>query len=391
MVNIICASYFDPLGHPLFADKIAENASNFLGKSEKINIFGVSLENREIFNNETFLATPIHIPFLGNFFNLTTRNNLERKFSHLGKIIFFFIRMTVCTIFYFKVYRNIALKDFLLDLEYEPIQSFLASIFLELPSNHTMVLHSFPKNYKNDLKSFYKLISRYLLKKRLKKNNMTRLALMHEKAISYAKSQGFFHRQLVLAGWGFDKTSDYNNFEKKKPISNCLEGLSFGVLRKDKRIEKLVKLFLKINDSKFALKIIGKSFDIDVKKIKKDIEKSKSNTNVSIIDRYVKDQEIQKLFENSDFFVISHDASFDSASGPLALALQYKKPVLCFSSNFVSSLVRESNFGAVVDMDSISTQKLKKIILSLPDLNYDSEKIDLYQWSEITKRLINKD
>ena len=73
------------------------------------------------------------------------------------------------------------------------------------------------------------------------------------------------------------------------------------------------------------------------------------------------------------------------------MALQYKKPVLCFSSNFVSSLGRESNFGAVVDMDSISTQKLKKIILSLPDLNYDSEKIDLYQWSEITKRLINKD
>ena len=85
---------------------------------------------------------------------------------------------------------------------------------------------------------------------------MTRLALMHEKAISYAKYQGFFHKQLVLAGWGFDKTSDYNNFEKKKPISNCLKGLSFGVLRKDKRIEKLVKLFLKINDSKFALKII---------------------------------------------------------------------------------------------------------------------------------------
>ena len=66
---------------------------------------------------------------------------------------------------------------------------------------------------------------------------MTRLALMHEKAISYAKSQGFFHRQLVLAGWGFDKTSDYSSFEKKKPISNCLEGLSFGVLRKDKIIE----------------------------------------------------------------------------------------------------------------------------------------------------------
>ena len=77
--------------------------------------------------------------------------------------------MSVCTIFYFKVYRNIALKDFLLDLEYEPIQAFLASIFLELPNNHTMVLHSFPKNYKNDLKSFIKLISRYLLKKRLKK------------------------------------------------------------------------------------------------------------------------------------------------------------------------------------------------------------------------------
>ena len=75
----------------------------------------------------------------------------------------------------------------------------------------------------------------------------------------------------------------------------------FWGLRKDKRIEKLVKLFLKINDSKFALKMVGKSFDIDVKKIKKDIEKSKSHTNVSIIDRYVKDQEIQKLLKTLTF------------------------------------------------------------------------------------------
>ena len=55
MVNIICASYFDPLGHPLFAEKIAENTPSFLGKSEKINIFGVYLKNREIFKKENLV------------------------------------------------------------------------------------------------------------------------------------------------------------------------------------------------------------------------------------------------------------------------------------------------------------------------------------------------
>ena len=68
MVNIICASYFDPLGHPLFAEKIAENTSSFLGKSEKINIFGVYLKNREIFKNEKFLVTPNSYPLSRKFF-----------------------------------------------------------------------------------------------------------------------------------------------------------------------------------------------------------------------------------------------------------------------------------------------------------------------------------
>ena len=56
---------------------------------------------------------------------------------------------------------------------------------------------------------------------------MTRLALMHEK-LYLVQNPKVFHKQLVLTGWGFDKTSNYNNLEKKKPISNCLKVFLLG-------------------------------------------------------------------------------------------------------------------------------------------------------------------
>ena len=88
--------------------------------------------------------------------------------------------------------------------------------------------------------------------------------------------------------------------------------------------------------------------------------------------------------------VISHDSSFDSASGPLALAFEFEKPVLCFSSNFVAELVYKSNFGLVADMDSITNKDLIERIIHLPTIQHDLSKVKHYHWHAIAKRLTSK-
>jgi len=388
MINIICASYFDPLGHHLFANKIASNISDTHETSRRVKIYGVNIEVNKKNSNTEIDIVSIHIPFLGRFFNLDTRNILIKKFGIIGKIIFFAVRFLVCLIFYVKLYRQLSNNDMVVDLEFEPIQSAFASIFCNIPHKHVMVLHSFPKTYGRDLKSLYKLFTRSLLKYQLKKSSNNRLALMHTRAIAHAISQGFSEKQLVLAGWGFDLKNS-NSKKKLKPMSAPVKILSFGVLRNDKRIAQLVRLFLELENRRLELNVIGKSFDVDVASLISEIHNFNSQTKVTINDRYIQEFEIATLFKDCDVVVISHNSSFDSASGPLAFAFEFKRPVLCFSSNFVAELVTISNFGVVVDMDSITKEELVRKILQLPNIKYDLDKIKHYEWCEIAKRLVS--
>ena len=391
MPNIICASYFDPLGHPLFADKIASNLSSSYEGAPNVTVYGVDIKGLKNVCEKKFTVVPISVPLFGRFFKLTTRNLLQDKFGILGRFGFFCIRFWVCSVFYFKVYRRVSSEERLIDLEYEPIQSFFAAAFSDIPHHHVMVLHSFQKKYGKDLKSLYKLFSRSLVKFQLKKSKNSYLALMHERAIAHARSQGFNDEDLLLAGWGFD-LKPANLISRKDPVTNSglLKVLSFGVLRHDKRIEKLVRLFLSLDDKRIELNVVGKSFNVDVVSLNKEIKNFGSKTRVTIEDKYIEEDEVAAVFDDCDVIVISHDSSFDSASGPLALAFEFEKPVLCFSSNFVAELVYKSNFGLVADMDSITNKDLIEQIIQLPTIKHDLSKVKHYEWHAIAKRLISK-
>ena len=390
MPNIICASYFDPLGHPLFADKIASNLSSSYKGVPNVSVYGVDIKARKDIYEKKFIVIPINVPLFGRFYKLTTRNFLQDKFGILGRFGFFCIRFWVCSVFYFKVYRLVSAEERLIDLEYEPIQSFFAAAFSRIPHHHVMVLHSFPKKYGKNLKSLYKLISRALVKFQLKKSKNSYLALMHERAIAHAKSQGFKDEDLLLAGWGFD-LKPAKLISKRDAVTNpgLIKVLSFGVLRHDKRIEKLVRLFLSLDDKRIELNVVGKSFNVDVVSLNKEIQNFGSKTRVTIEDKYIDEDEVAGVFNDCDVTVISHDSSFDSASGPLALAFEFEKPVLCFSSNFVAELVYKSNFGVVADMESITNKDLIEQIIQLPTIQHDLSKIKHYEWHAIAKRLIS--
>ena len=103
---------------------------------------------------------------------------------------------------------------------------------------------------------------------------------------------------------------------------------------------------------------------------------------------FVEDDEVAELIKQNDIMVLSHQQSFTSMSGPMLLALQYSKPILCFSSNAVADLVIESGSGIVLNMNEHNLDDLAMKIKDLKSLEYDSGKLEKFQWKSITKRLI---
>jgi len=164
--------------------------------------------------------------------------------------------------------------------------------------------------------------------------------------------------------------------------------LSFGLMRQDKQISELTDLFIALDNKNIQLNIIGKSIDIDVKALRNKVSLSKTNTDINIQDIYIEDDEVPSLIKRNDIMIISHHESFTSMSGPMLLALQYSKPILCFSSNAVADLVMESGSGIVLNIDYKKYDDLSKKIKELKNLKFDPERLDRFQWKSITRRLI---
>ena len=386
--NILCGSYFDPLGHPIFANKIAKN-TQLISKNSKVTIYGVKLLGQISINNtELIKFEGIHIPYLGKFYSIENRRHLSEKFYLIGKLISFLIRFIVITIFYIKVYRKIKKQPFI-DLEYEPIQEFIGSTFFRDKSKHIMIIHNFPKQNKFNLKSIYKRISIHIYKASLNRFKDRYLGLMNEDSLNNALKMNFQKDKLVLAGWGYDQ--DYNNQPTKEDSENkaTIKLLSFGIIRSDKRIKKLIRLFLSMDNSNIILNVVGRSLDVDIASLNEEIKYSKSKTIINIRDEYIEEREIKPLIRNNDIMVLSHSPVFESMSGPMLLAIENNKPILCFSSNTVAKLVQTTKSGMVVDMDNVNPKEFFNEIKNLSKLRYDQNALKKYQWKEITKRLIN--
>lgn len=383
--NIFCSSYFDPLGHPLFAKKIVENIRHLNDSNSIVRVFAVSQGFSDEGKDEVFL--PISVPFFGRLYSIENKKILVGKYGYLGKVIHYIVRFFTITIFYLKVYKNISNKEVNIDLEFEPIQDFFASILRPFYGNHVGVIHNFPLSGSKAKNPIYKKISLKLFKYGLNKYPNRKLAVMNESALSHAIEIGLCEKRMVLAGWGYD-LMPFEQKSSQEKTSKLTRLLSFGVMRRDKRISELTELFIALDNKDIQLNIIGKSIDIDVKALRKKVTLSRTNTDINIQDIFVEDDKVADLIKQNDIMVLSHQESFTSMSGPMLLALQYSKPILCFSSNAVADLVIESGSGIVLNMNEHNLDDLVMKINDLKNLEYDSGKLEKFQWKSITKRLI---
>ena len=290
---------------------------------------------------------------------------------------------------FFKILFNIKIHKFVRDskfqkvlyLEAEPL-SFL--LFSYRAKEIIMTLHAvdFNRNH-SGLRKIYKVLLGYLLPKISKK--ISSFAVHTKSAEKRIIKNGIKAHKVFVSGWG-TKLPLISYKERTSKRINCL---SFGVIRKTKRIRELIKRFLDANDSRLNLKIIGKVIDEDINELQAIIRNSESKTTISIEDRFVDREEFPEIFTKSDLIVLSHEKSFQSISGPLFNAVEFNKPILCFSFNDTKELVEENNLGIVHDLEEMEDVDLYKLC-EKAEAGYIPNSMQFFLWKNIVDRIVSQ-
>jgi len=290
---------------------------------------------------------------------------------------------------FFKILFNVKIHKFVKDstyqkvlyLEAEPL-SFL--LFSYQAKKIIMTLHAvdFNRNH-SGLRKIYKVLLGCLLPKISKK--LSFFAVHTRSAEKRIIKNGIKAHKVFVSGWGA-KLSSIDYKERTSERINCL---SFGVIRKTKRIRELIKAFLHANDSRLNLKVVGKIIDEDINELQALISNSESKTIISIEDRFVDSEEFPEIFTTSDLVILSHEKSFQSISGPLFNAVEFNKPILCFSYNDTKELVEENNLGIVHELEDMEGVDLYKLC-EKAEAGYVPNSMQFFLWKNIVKRIVSQ-
>jgi glycosyltransferase involved in cell wall biosynthesis len=385
---ISCISALDRLGHVKMNNEIV-HALKSIRPDLSISSYALAIDDKYVDLNSN--AQPIDAGYGSKLYTLENKRLLFLRFQALGKFIFSIYRMYIGIRYYYRLYKLIKTADVLIDLEFEPIFSVIFHLLKQkVPfKSHLCVVHSFPNGKESGFKLLYKNISLYILKLYVKKSSI--IGLMTEEDLATARSRGFEEHQIVLVGWGLEQKRFNPNTHSliDKSISSSTNFLMAGTLRKDKEIEKVIRLFHEISIPEFRLLIAGYPVDVKISSLEKIISDLELDNSIKVIGRYFSDQEFNQLFIDCDVVVLSHSSQFYSMSGPLLMALEMGKPILCLSSNSVSKLVADLGAGLLLHLEETHNIKaIKEQLRVLKDMDYKIPDEFMFSWNTITKRCL---
>lgn len=121
--------------------------------------------------------------------------------------------------------------------------------------------------------------------------------------------------------------------------------LSFGMIRKDKRIDDIITAVSMVKD--IWLVIAGLPAEIDSDQIKGWAERAGVCERVVLWLDYVPEECVPKLFAMSDVLILAHDHSFAGHSGPLHLACSHQLPIIASDVSEIGYFVRNNEVGEV--------------------------------------------
>jgi len=145
--------------------------------------------------------------------------------------------------------------------------------------------------------------------------------------------------------------------------------LFFGMLRKDKGIECLLKAIALLRKEEFKLIIAGSLFEYKKKEIERLISELKIKDKVILRLEYIDDKMVPFYFFSSDVVVFPYKKNYTGGSGPLLKeAAIYKKPVIASNVSEMGRLVEKYQMGFTFKSEDASNlaNRMKRF-LSLPE------------------------
>jgi glycosyltransferase involved in cell wall biosynthesis len=174
------------------------------------------------------------------------------------------------------------------------------------------------------------------------------------------------NRNLVSAAYSLDRgkikvipLTLYNHYgglppkedaKKKLGISERFVILYFGLIRRYKGVPYLIDAFKKL-DLDARLLIVGEVWE-DRAEIERKIKRSEK---ITLIDRYIPDEEIPIIFSAADVVVLPYLEG--SASGIIHIAMPYKKPIIVSDVGSMKECIHDYDAGFLVpprDADAIA-------------------------------------
>lgn len=159
----------------------------------------------------------------------------------------------------------------------------------------------------------------------------------------------------------------------------------FGLIRKDKGFPDVLKNFTYDNIGNSIVLLVGALQDVTQVEIDNVIKNYKLGDTVIFKKGFVEDGKVADYFCSCDYVFLSHQKHFSSFSGPLALSMQYKKPVISSFNWQVSDIVEGNNLGFIFKNDCSLSKILKKS--SKIDYRYDANGVDFYSWDSAALRI----
>lgn len=153
--------------------------------------------------------------------------------------------------------------------------------------------------------------------------------------------------------YGFQK--DYVKESLPEEVSKCFKSgfkkfLFFGNLTVVKGIDTVTEVFNQIatDGDAFELVIAGKNVNGF------DFSPLKGNSNITIIDRHITDDELVYLYSNTDYVLLPYKKS--SQSGILAMSAYFKKPMILSDIPYFKSVIDSyPSFGITAPIEDFYT------------------------------------
>lgn len=187
-----------------------------------------------------------------------------------------------------------------------------------------------------------------------------------KKTTATLKSFGYSKELLFVPHIHYKIELQYNLGNIAKDVQDCYKEnrkyfLFFGHIRPSKGIFELLSAIETINDTCDILKIIiaGQDTENNLGSYKNSIPRL---NNTKIINRYINEDEMKYLFENSDFILLPYREI--SQSGILEMAVTFKKPILASNIPYFQNIINEyPSFGQLVNPKN--SQEFAKSLISV--------------------------